>query len=344
MSELPLSANAILFLAAAAIITFAGIRMAATADRLADRTGIGEALFGGVLLGGSTSIPGIAASVTAGAGGHAELAFSNAIGGIAAQTFFLAIADIVYRRANLEHAAASLTNLTQAGLLVSLLSLPFAALTLPALSVAGVHPVSLLIFAGYVFGVRLAAAAKEEPMWGPKRTRETRLDVPQEPKGGGRTLAMLSMRFGLLAVLLGIAGYVTAVTGVAIADRTGLGQTLVGALFTAISTSIPELVTTIAAVRRGALTLAVGGIIGGNMFDVLFIAAADVAYRDGSIYHAVSNLPYFLTALSILMTMVLLLGMLRRERYGIANIGFESALVLALYLGGIAAVVVSGIG
>ena len=181
-------------------------------------------------------------------------------------------------------------------------------------------------------------------MWGPKRTRETRLDVPQEPKGGGRTMVMLFMRFGIFAVLLGIAGYVTAVTGVAIADRTGLGQTLVGALFTAISTSIPELVTTIAAVRRGALTLAVGGIIGGNMFDVLFIAAADVAYRDGSIYHAVSNLPYFLTALSILMTMVLLLGMLRRERYGIANIGFESALVLALYLGGIAAVVVSGIG
>ena len=344
MSELPLSAAAILFLVAAAIITFAGVRMAESADRLADRTGIGEALFGGVLLGGSTSIPGIVTSITAGAGGHAELAFSNAIGGIAAQTFFLAIADIVYRRANLEHAAASLTNLTQAGLLVSLLSLPFAALTLPALSVAGVHPVSLLIFAGYVFGVRLAAAAKEEPMWGPKRTRETRLDVPQEPKGGRRTMVMLFMRFGIFAALLGIAGYVTAVTGVAIADRTGLGQTLVGAFFTAISTSIPELVTTIAAVRRGALTLAVGGIIGGNMFDVLFIAAADVAYRDGSIYHAVSNLPYFLTALSILMTMVLLLGMLRRERYGIANIGFESALVLALYLGGIAAVVVSGIG
>ena len=44
------------------------------------------------------------------------------------------------------------------------------------------------------------------------------------------------------------------------------------------------------------------------------------------------------------MTMMLLLGMLRRERYGIANIGFESALVLALYLGGAVAVVMTGTG
>jgi cation:H+ antiporter len=87
-----------------------------------------------------------------------------------------------------------------------------------------------------------------------------------------------------------------------------------------------------------------GGIFGGNMFDMLFIAAADIAYRQGSIYHTVSARPYFLMALSILMTVVLLLGMLRRERHGIANIGFESAMVLVLYLGGVAAIVVSGIG
>jgi cation:H+ antiporter len=43
-----------------------------------------------------------------------------------------------------------------------------------------------------------------------------------------------------------------------------------------------ELVTTIAAVRRGALQLAVGGIIGGNTFDTLFLTAADVSYREGS--------------------------------------------------------------
>ncbi|MFW5739202.1 MAG: hypothetical protein ACOC1F_02430 [Myxococcota bacterium] len=58
------------------------------------------------------------------------------------------------------------------------------------------------------------------------------------------------------------------------------------------------------AVRRGALTLAVGGIIGGNSFDVLFVAFADVAYRDGSIYHAITDRRVFLLSLTGLRTSV----------------------------------------
>jgi cation:H+ antiporter len=339
---LPLWSVIAAFLAAALMITLAGTRIAETADRLADRTGIGEALFGGVLLGGSTSIPGIVASTTAAAQGHAELAFSNAIGGIAAQTFFLAIADIVYRRANLEHAAASLTNIIQAGMLITLLILPFIAVSLPTYTLFGIHPVTFAILASYMFGVRLAYRSRTLPMWGPKKTSETRLDVPHEPKGGRRIMIVLLTRFFVLAAILILAGYVIATSGVAIAGKTGISQTVVGAYFTAISTSIPELVTTIAAVRRGALTLAIGGIVGGNMFDTLFIASSDIAYRKGSLYHAVSGKPYFLAALSILMTGVLVLGMLRRERRGFANIGFESALIFVLYLGGTAILIVAG--
>lgn len=344
LSQLSLGPAIVAFLAAAALIAAAGIRMAATADRLADRTGIGEALFGGLLLGGGTSMPGIVASITAGAGGHPELAVTNAIGGISVQTFFLAIADIAYRRANLEHAAASLTNLTLAAVLISLLCLPLVAVSAPPATLLGIHPVSPLILAGYLFGLRIARAARDDPMWGPRRTAETRTDEPQEPAGGRRTVARLFAVFAGLALILAVAGYVTAEAGVAIAAGTGLGESVVGALFTGVSTSLPELVTTVAAVRRGALTLAIGGIFGGNMFDMLFIASADVAYREGSIYHAVSDRPYFLAALAILMTVVLLLGMLRRERHGLANIGFESALVLALYLGGVAVLVTAGPG
>jgi cation:H+ antiporter len=79
---------------------------------------------GGVLLGATTSLSGTVTSVATAAQGHSEFAVSNAVGGIAAQTAFLAIADILYRRANLEHAAASLTNLTQSGTLILLLSIP----------------------------------------------------------------------------------------------------------------------------------------------------------------------------------------------------------------------------
>ncbi len=92
-------------------------------DQLADRTGLGEATAGAVLLGAATSLSGSVLSVTAAYRGHPELAASNALGGIAVQTFFLAIADMVYRRANLEHAAASAPNMMQNGLLIRLLAI-----------------------------------------------------------------------------------------------------------------------------------------------------------------------------------------------------------------------------
>lgn len=58
-------------------------------------------------------------------------------------------------------------------------------------------------------------------------------------------------------------------------------------------------------------------------------------YRSGSIYHAVTQVQSFWLALSLLMTAVLLLGLIRREEHGIGNIGFESFLVLVFYLGGL---------
>lgn len=119
------------------------------------------------------------------------------------------------------------------------------------------------------------------------------------------------------------------------AHATALSETAVGTLLTAIATSMPELVTSVAAVRAGALTLAVGNIIGGNSFDVLFVAFADFAYRPGSIYQAQGYQQVFVIGLCISLTSVLLLGLLRREKHGIANIGFESFLILLLYLGGV---------
>lgn len=337
----PLWVAFVVFGATVLAIAAAGTAMAVVADRLADRSGLGEAITGGLLLGASTSLSGFITSVSTAWQGYPDLALSNAVGGIAVQTAFLAVADITYRRANLEHAAASLPNLIQGALLICLLSLPLAAGLVPPVTLLGCHPVSFVVLIAYVFGMRLANQTQKEPLWGPKQTEETRTDVPDEPRGG-RALYMLLLRFALLFVIVGIAGYVLGQSGIAIAGKTGLSQTIVGTLLTAVSTSLPELVTTLAAVRRGALTLAVGGIIGGNTFDVILVAASDIAYRDGSIYHAASPQPLFVIALTILLTAVLLLGLLRREKYGFANIGFESLLVLLIYAGGTAVLVALG--
>jgi cation:H+ antiporter len=332
--EASMTATLAVFLASALIILIFGARLTRLADRLADASGLGEAVFGAALLGGATSLPGIVTSVTAAAGGYPQLAVSNAVGGIAAQTAFLAIADLAVRGVNLEHAAASIENLINGALLCALLGLVLMASVGPDWSLFAVHPASLLLLAGYAFGLRLAAATHAEPAWQPQMTRDTRPDAPLPDNRRLRHPGRVWALFALNGLIVGAAGYLVALSGIALVQTTGLSQSLVGGLFTAVVTSLPELVTSVAAVRQGALTLAVGGIIGGNTFDVLFIAFSDFAYRPGSIYHAIDDEPRFVISLTIVLTSVLLLGMVHREKRGIGNIGFEGVLVLALYLGG----------
>ena len=321
------------FAGAALLISIAGVVVVTRADEIADRTGLGEAIVGALILGGATSLAGLVASVAAAWQGHPSLAISNAIGGIAVQTAFLAIADLTYRRANLEHAAASTTNLSLSALLVTLLSLLLVSSFGPDLTIWGVHPASVVLVIAYVTGLRMVERSRSEPMWFPRKTSLTVPDTPSRDHGGRqRSSAWVYGTFALAVAALGAAGYLVTQFGIAVADRSGLDDTAVGGLLVATVTSLPELVTTITAVRRKALTLAVGGIIGGNAFDTLFLAASDVAYRGGSIFHAFNQQDLFVVALTILMTAVLLLGLLRRERAGVATIGFESALILVLYV------------
>ena len=333
--------SVIVFAACTAAIGVFGTWITGVVDQLADRTGLGEAIAGAVLLGAATSLSGIVLSVSAAWNELPELALSNAMGGIAVQTAFLVVADAVYRKANLEHAAASAENLMQSALLITLLGLILLAQTLPDYTVLGIHPITPLLIGVYVYGIGVIGSMRKQPMWRPTQTAETRRDEPEDLRKVP-SLTPLLIRFFLLMLVLGTAGWLMEKSASNIARETWLSSTAVGVLFTAVATSLPELVTSVAAVRRGALTLAVGGIIGGNAFDTLFAAASDIAYRPGSIYHAMTQSVAFWTTLTLLMSAVLLLGLLRREEQGPGAIGVESVVLVVLYLAGVSVLLVHG--
>lgn len=323
------------FVTVAAIIGWFGIKMTKTARDLAHNTGLGEALMGALFIGASTSLSGITTSVSAAAAGYAEMAVSNGLGGIAAQTAFLALADIAYRRANLEHAAASAENLFMAAFVLTLLGIHALALSVPAVSMFAVHPATVVLVISYIFGVHLLAKTHDTPMWLPKRTADTSQE-PEDRRHTRRRVGKLWLHFSIYATIVALAGWSLAQLAIPLGEKTGLSQGIVAGVFTAVSTSIPELVVAITAVRMGALNLAVGDIIGGNAFDTLFVAASDVVYREGPIYAAISSAEQFWLANSILMTGVLLMGLIYRQRHGPGNIGLESVILLILYFGGVA--------
>lgn len=132
-------------------------------------------------------------------------------------------------------------------------------------------------------------------------------------------------------------GWVIGSSGVRLVRATGLPSEVVGFTLTTALTSLPELVVLVAAMRMGALTLGVGNIIGGNVFDTLMIAVADVSYTDGSVYAAAGPSSLVLLGGTILITTLLAGGLVMRDRKGI---GFEGVSLPLVYAGTVALAVV----
>ncbi|TDG11852.1 sodium:calcium antiporter [Seongchinamella unica] len=323
-----------LFLVAGCVIGYFGIRMTYLARELAVATGLGEAFMGAVFIGATTSLSGIIASATAAWQGQAGLAVSNSLGGIAAQTLFLVLADLLYRKANLEFAAASVENMMMSVQLMLLLCILLVAFNLPDVSLFSVHPASLVLVIAYLYTLKLLVDTHERPMWLPRMTPGTvREPKEQGSRGLHRDLSQLVLRFALCAAAVGIAGWVIASCGIVLVERTGLSAGIMGGVFIAVTTSLPELVVAVTAIRMGALTLAVGDIVGGNAFDTLFVAVSDFFYREGSIFLAIDTTERVWLGSAMLMNTVLLMGLMYRERRGIGNIGMESVLILLVYIG-----------
>ncbi|MFG3660089.1 sodium:calcium antiporter [Streptomyces sp. NPDC047706] len=319
------------FVLAGAATVVCGVRLTALGDTLADRTGWGEALFGTVFFGLATSLSGIVMTAVSAAEGHPQLAYGNAVGGIAAQTLAVALADAVHRGANLEHAAASSQNLLFGCLLVALLGIALMASLGPRATVWGVHPASAVLVAVYLGALRLIRRDRQ-PLWRAVRTEDTVMDVPDHASAFSerRTTAMWS-EFAGIALAVVVSGWAVAQAAEQLVTTTGLRAGLVGGVFMGVVNALPETVAAVAAVRRGALTLAIAAVVGGNCLDVLNLAIGDVAYRPGSLYQAADADELFLTSGSLVMTSVLLAGLLVRQRRGWGRLGFEGVLLIAVY-------------
>lgn len=178
----PLTPAIVAFVIATVVIASFGYRLSRAADTLADATGLGEALTGMLLLGAATSSSGLVVSMAAAIEGDASLAISNSVGGIAAQTAFIVVADLAIAVAT-SSTAPSLSNVFNTFLVVVLLALVLVAVAMPPWALGWVHPVTPLLLGGYVLGLHVSRAISDRPMWEPTQTNATRRDTPDpEPE------------------------------------------------------------------------------------------------------------------------------------------------------------------
>ena len=335
-AEMPLWQVVAAFAAAAALVWLAGTRLAHAAEGIARRFGLTRAFVGMALLGLTTSLPEVSTVATAGVQGHPRLAVTNLLGGVALQVVVLALADFFLRRRALTSATPDARVLLQG--VVCVLALGVAVLGLVVgdpFAVGWVGAFPLLLGVGY-----LAAAyvmQKGDVPWHPegKKVEAVRRQADRE---GARDAPVwrLVASFAGAALLTVAAGVVVTLTAESIGARTGLGENVAGSALVALSTSLPEISTVVAAVRMGSPTLAASNVFGTNVADVALLLVADAFWTGGLVMAEAGAFSIGLAALGILLTCVYLVGLLERRDRRVGRLGVDSLVVVVAYAVGYA--------
>lgn len=350
LTGIPLTALVAIFVAAGAGVWLAGARLSGYAEAISERTGVGEAFLGALLLGGITSLPELATTLSAAFAGDADMAVNNIFGGIAMQVAILAVADAVVRTGPLSASLREPVIMLQGVLLILIVALAMAGMIVGEPETLPVGPWAIAVGIAALASFYVMKRSEGHAAWQPV-TREGRLErsevgtahsvSPEEeehPGDGAAARRSLEAMIGLSAfagLVILAAGVVLTQSGEALATRTGLGSSFVGAALVATSTSLPELSTTIAAVRLGRYDMAFSNVFGANLIDVGLIAITDAAYDGPPVLGEMGTFAIFAALLAIVVTGVFLVGLIWRRVGRVRRVGIDSIVVIVLYLAGL---------
>jgi cation:H+ antiporter len=328
--------NVAIFAASAAVVWLAGIRMVRLVDRLAARTGMGQGFAGMLLLGGIVSLTEISTVSTAAFTGSPLLALNNLLGSESVNLFLLASVDPLTGREGLTSFIAKPAMLFQGTLGVVLLAVVAVATAVGDIPFFGVGLWSTALFVLCLGALFLSARYEKRKVWMACGKEAAQGEFP-EKRGEERSesVTVLIARLAGAATVIFAAGLLLSLAGDALAVQSGLGTSFVGFLLVGMSTSLPELSTIVAAIRLKRHEMAVGDILGSNVFNLLLIFLTDVVYSGDPVLNHVGRFEIVAALLGIVMTGILLLGMLERRDRTVFRMGYDCAAMLAVFIGGV---------
>ena len=317
------------FLLCLVIILFSGTKLARYGDVIAEKTGLGRLWIGLVLLAAITSAPEFVTGVSSAAlVGLPDLALGTLLGSCLFNLTILALLDMLYphipilSKAKLRHIASAGVGMF---LIVIAAGSIFAGDRLFGFSLGWVGIPSIIVLIIYLLAMWAAFRFERKHQSPPTDT------VPLQYASS--SLKSVYLKFILAAAAVIGAGIWVAFIGDEIAATYAWSASFVGSLFLAVCTSMPELVVTVAALRLGAVDMAVADILGANMLDVAHLFAVDLCYTRGPLLSLVSS-DHVTTALVVAgMDLLVIMGLrFRRQRKLFRIISWYTPLLIGLYI------------
>ena len=303
--------------------------LAKSADIISFKTGLGQSLIGVGLLATVTSLPELGTGVSSVTFVDSpDLAAGDAFGSNLFNLLIIGLLDIFWRRGPILTAVSS-TAILVAALGIGVIAIAASALVIHSMTTATstwpISPISIVLiiaFAGAMFMIY--------------RFERSQDDVEIEANGkyaeasGTAATVMFLVSAG---VILGSAVWL-AQTGDSIAEEMGWEASFVGTQFLALSTSLPELATAVAAIRLNAPTLAISNLLGSNLFNMGFILFIDdAAFTQGVLWSNVSQIHTLTSIVALIMTAVVIIALINRSRTRPNRFWtFEALMLIGLYV------------
>lgn len=270
------------FFLCAGVIAFSGSRLCRYADVLAEKTGLGRTWIGLVVVALVTSLPELANGVSAVLWVKApDLAVGNLLGAGVLNLAVLAVADMFYPPGPVLTAADRGHILAAAFGVILLGVATLALITRAPLAYASMWYVSLsspVLLVCYLVGMQATFRFQR------RERAEYLQEHPEEIAEilyPDHKLGDAAIRFGLHALVVVAAGLWLPRVAKELAVFMGWHLSLVGTVFVALVTTLPELVVTVSALRLGAVDLAVGDLLGSLMVNTAMLGLLDFLYFDG---------------------------------------------------------------
>jgi len=326
------------FLLLAGAVAAAGSVLARSADQIAEATGLGRLLVGSLLLAAVTSLPELSVDIAAIRTGYVDLAAGDLFGSSLMNLLILAIVDLSIRSGRKMLSREGAAHALSATLGIAVTSLAGLAIVtadkLPAVTILGMSGWSWAILLSYLFGARMIFINQRISA---RLAAESQLDdggLSQGTLARKPSFLLSAIVFGAAAVVLCFAGPKLAHVAGELAEETGLGGTFVGTTLVAVTTSLPELVASLTAIRMGAIDLAIGNAFGSNAFNIVLFVPLDFLH-EGSIFLSMSGAHAVTAFTVVLATAIAVLGQLYHGEQRLPFIEPDAFLMLFVVLGGL---------
>jgi len=312
-----------------AVIGVAGVRLSRYGDIIAEKSGLSRGWVGLILLATVTSLPELVTGLSAVTVANVpNIAVGNILGACVFNLGFIVVLDFLYRKESI-YTRARQGNVLSAGYGIALIGfvgfnlLLYRDASIPSLGHVGLYtPVILLL---YLLAMRSLYRYEQAQL---SEYVEERAELYPET-----SLKQAVQGFAMASVVVVAAAIWLPYVASDLAAAMGWKQSFVGTLFVAAVTTAPEIAVTVAALRMGAIDLAIGNLFGSNLFNIAILAIDDLAYLPGPLFADVS-LAHAASAFSaMMMSGLAVVGLVLRPVSRVfRTVSWISLLLLVIYL------------